>query len=188
MRPGFHVKQRSQRVFQLDLNQPKKRQRVSAQQQRRLALTLLAICVPLATAAVLIGLSVNRSRAPGAPAEHVRIVDGSVRIETSELHDGNVHIYVCYTAGAARTRFLVVERTDHTFGVALDASERSNVGFRQDAGGLKCNGCNLQFPLDDVGRRTGGCYPIPLRHALGDGNVIISADEIMSASPRFARR
>ena len=130
----------------------------------------------------------NRRRDQRSAAEHVREVDGEIRVDASMINKGDARFYVCEGPSAKGARLLVVRRADRTVAVALDASETSSVGFRKEHGRLARNGCGLRFAVDDVARLTGECYPVPLRYVVHDGNVAARAQDVEATMLRLQSR
>ena len=90
------------------------------------------------------------------------------------------------TARAAifKVRFLLFKKPDGTIVSVADACQICGpVGFYIGGQGITCKMCASPLNAASMGQK-GGCNPIPLKSAVGGGQVVIEAAECVSW-PRF---
>ncbi len=105
---------------------------------------------------------------------------GLVRIPIAAIQDGVLHRY-----RLGKTRFIVIRRPGLDPGVALDACEIcGDVGYYQRGSNLFCKNCAAALLIPSIGVR-GGCNPIPLKHRIEDGWVVVEAIELQKHERLF---
>ncbi len=115
-----------------------------------------------------------------SPPEEVEVRDGLVSIPPAEFADGALHRF-----RLGRTRFLLIYRPGMGPGVALDACEIcGDVGYYQRGSNVFCKHCASALYIPSIGMG-GGCNPIPLRHRLQNGVVVIKAAELQKYERLF---
>jgi uncharacterized membrane protein len=166
-------RRRGKSAIEVDLNLPKKKQRLASNLNRQFAIYFgLCSVAAVGAAAVIAVSSVRRT----VPAQVVTPVAGEVRIALSGVEPGKACFFECRLESRP-LRFFVVGLSDGTYRAALDAAESSSAGFRQEGSSICCNGCSLRFPIDEVGAISGGCRPIPIPvSSRGDQLVLQEAD------------
>ena len=125
---------------------------------------------------------VRESRLPGkAPAEPLAFAQGRARIPEGALTDHKLHFYAATVPGSTEPVRLFAVQVGDQVRTCFDACEIcGDKGYFQDGGTVVCRNCTSPIALGSLGR-TGGCNPIPLRHALVDGAVVITAADIEGA-------
>lgn len=107
-------------------------------------------------------------------------VDGIVRVPIAEIEDGGLHRY-----RFGKTRFIVIQRPGMTPGVALDACEIcGDVGYYQKGLNVFCKNCAAALFIPSIGV-SGGCNPIPLKHRVEDGAIVIDASQLQQQERFF---
>lgn len=121
-----------------------------------------------------------KSQTALSPASELAAENGTVRIPVSEIEDGILHRY-----RVGRTRFLVIRRPGMDPGVALDACEIcGDAGYYQRGGNVFCKNCAAAMYIPSIGVG-GGCNPIPLKHRLESGYIVIDTAELESQAKWF---
>jgi FTR1 family protein len=105
----------------------------------------------------------------------VSFENAAIRIPVASVSDGNLHRFVVDDQGV-HVRFIVIEKPDHTLGVAFDACSICGAkGFYQNGDEVICKLCGSEIVITSIGQH-GGCNPIPLKsHIDGDTLVIDEA-------------
>lgn len=121
-----------------------------------------------------------------AKAEAVMPENGNIRIPVSKVEDGNAHFFA-YDKDKKTITFFVMKAADGSLRTAFDACMACNyakLGYRQDGGAVVCNNCGMGFSASDIGRKTGGCSPIPVERMI-DGQMIVLKAEDLEAGARY---
>lgn len=104
-------------------------------------------------------------------ATPVSFENHAVRIPVASVSDGNLHRYVIDDQGV-HVRFIVIQKPDHSFAVALDACQICGTqGYYQKGSEVICKNCESDIVIATIGT-SGGCNPIPLKSHL-DGETIV---------------
>ena len=115
-----------------------------------------------------------------SPAVTVEARDGLIRIPIAEIEDGALH-----RCRLGKARFILVRRPGMDPRVALDACEIcGDVGYYQRGSNVFCKNCAAALYVPSIGV-AGGCNPIPLKHRLEDGHVVIEATELQKHERLF---
>ncbi len=118
-----------------------------------------------------------------SPATAAEARDGLIRIPLREIADGELHRYQ-----AGKTRFILILRpgaAPESPGVALDACEIcGDAGYYQRGPNVFCKNCAAALFIPSIGI-AGGCNPIPLKHRVEDGHVVIEATELQKQERHF---
>ncbi|HEX3126290.1 MAG TPA: Fe-S-containing protein [Thermoanaerobaculia bacterium] len=108
--------------------------------------------------------------------------DGQVRISLAGLGPQEVRFFQFLNAGNQEVHFLVGRDAAGNVQVAFDANEtcaKTKRGFRHEGEWLVCNKCEKSFRLADANRGGGGCNPVPLRHRVEGGEVVIAENDVL---------
>lgn len=114
-------------------------------------------------------------------------VNGEVRIPLPGLGETAAKYYT-YRVGNKEVLFFALRKNSGQIGLALDACSacyRAKRGYRQEAGQIVCNNCGMAFRAEDIGTVTGGCNPIPLKHAIAGEMAIVKAAELEKNATYF---
>ncbi len=108
-----------------------------------------------------------------------------VQSKQFKLTDKKLHKFVFYHE-KNEIIFIVILRSDGTFGVALDQCEicrpapwnKAAQGYAQRGEHLVCKYCMSPIPTDTV-NNPGGCNPIPIPFTTRDGTIVIKVSDIV---------
>lgn len=112
---------------------------------------------------------------------------GEVRIPVKTVGDGNAHFFAYATEGKTVT-FFVMKAADGSLRTAFDACMACNhakLGYRQEGGMVVCNNCGMGFGPSDIGKRTGGCSPIPIEKTVDGEMIVLKAKELEAGVQYF---
>lgn len=60
-------------------------------------------------------------------------------------------------------------------------------GFAFDRGSVVCRACDERYPVTEIEKGFGSCYPIKLDGRVKDGRYLISAEELEKMGTKFFR-
>ncbi len=119
----------------------------------------------------------SRSHYPQAPVKGDYVV-----VDTAHLKDSKPRFF-SIRFGTKRVSFFVLKIGDRVESY-LDACMKCyphKKGFRVDGFYLVCRWCNERYPLDELKRGFGSCYPIPLKGTLQGSLYKIKISELKRA-------
>jgi high-affinity iron transporter len=122
------------------------------------------------------------TRANSAPpsARAVTAAGNVVRIPTSEVQDGTLHLYTV-NAGNQSLRFLIIKKPNG-YGVGLDACRICGAeGYRQDGQNVICRHCGAAIYVPSIGDQ-GGCNPIGVFSHADGGDLVIDISSLTQAA------
>jgi len=125
--------------------------------------------------------------APGGAVKTVYAKNGEVRINLSDVSDGNAHYYQIQN-GNRVTKFFLLKAADGQVRAALDACDvcyQSKKGYRQEGDVMVCNNCGNRFPADKINVVRGGCNPVPLDRSFDGEQLVISASQLEQLASYF---
>ncbi len=95
--------------------------------------------------------------------------------------------FFTYRYRGKRINFFVVKMNDkvHSFFDACRICYYRKLGYRFESDRLICNACNVGYPLSEVERGFGSCFPIRLRGRLDGNNYIISTGDLEKMANKF---
>jgi len=156
-----------------------------ANQNRRRATFIVAGLVFLAAFAY----AVTARQTPSAHWDVVAATpDGEVRFEAAQFDDGQARFFEYVGAAGRQIRFFVLRSGDGVIRAAFDTCDvcyRARKGYRQEGDVMVCNNCGQTFRSVDVNVLQGGCNPVPLERAVGNGLVVLTAAAIESGAAYF---
>ncbi|HAR45305.1 MAG: hypothetical protein A2X56_14445 [Nitrospirae bacterium GWC2_57_13] len=117
----------------------------------------------------------------------VKAEDGLVRIPVADIAGGAVRYYV-YSAEGKAVKFFLLRAQDGSLRSALDACQacyRAKLGYKQEGDKFICKNCNMAFPKDGIGIRSGGCNPIPLPTKTDANMIVIKAKDLEAGAKYF---
>lgn len=143
--------------------------------------------------AVLLAQDLYASRPPriSRPLPVTPDAGGLIRVRLADVSDGGLHRYSYVTGDGHVVRFFVIELDNRSgrkrFGVVYDACVMcGDAGYIQRKREVFCLACNVRIHEPSIGKE-GGCNPIPLAHALEDGEVVIGAAELERGAAHFSQ-
>lgn len=134
-------------------------------------------------AAVLVGELALEGRLGGSGFERVAPgSDGKVRIDVSELDPQEVRFFRFLNTGNQEVKFFVGRDAAGEVHVAFDANEpcaKAKRGYRHEGEWLVCNKCDKAFRLAEVNAGGGGCKPVPLKHRVEGGELLLAEGDVL---------
>lgn len=106
--------------------------------------------------------------------------DGLIKIKIDEVKDGNLYRYSYVTSDGTKVRFFLINRYQNSvkIGVVYDACMIcGDMGYIQDGNEVICIACNVRMHIPSIGK-PGGCNPIPFKHEIRDGVILIKTAEL----------
>ncbi len=142
------------------------------------------IAVVLFAAVVIVADLALDGRLGGPGYERVAAgPDGAVRISLAGLGAQQVRFYHFLNPANQEVWFFVGRDAAGQVQVAFNASEvcaKRKRGFRHEGEWVVCNQCDKSFHLAEVNDGGGGCKPVPLRHQVMDGMVLIAQADVLA--------
>ena len=118
-----------------------------------------------------------------ADAEHL------VRVKIDVIKDGNLHRHSFVTDDGHVVRFFLINRArggTSRIGVVYDACMLcGDMGYIQEKKEIICLACNVRIFIPSIGK-AGGCNPIPLKHSVEGGEVVIHAADLDKGARYFS--
>lgn len=161
--------------------------------QRREKMWMYAVVV---TSFVFIFLSTAefiyaKSTTALSPTTTVTLVGSQAIVSTSQITDSQLHRYGVNIddgkGGSVQVRFLLYKKPDGNIVSVADACHICGpVGFYIGSQGITCKMCASPLVPQSMGQ-PGGCNPIPLKSAIGGGEVVIQAADLRALAPVFER-
>lgn len=114
---------------------------------------------------------------------------GLIKIAIDEVRDGNLHRYAYVTEDGHVVRFFLINRSKGRIrmGVVLDACMLcGDMGYLQHKNEIICIACNVRIFIPSIGKE-GGCNPIPLKHKIEGGHVLIRAEDLDAGARYFSQ-
>jgi FTR1 family protein len=126
-----------------------------------------------------------------SPTTSVTLVGSQVTVPTAEVNDDKLHRYGVHVddskGGSVEVRFLLFKKPDGNIVSVGDACRICGpVGFYIGSQGITCKMCASPLNASSMGQE-GGCNPIPLKSAVGDGQVTIQAADLKTLVSVFER-
>jgi high-affinity iron transporter len=122
------------------------------------------------------------TRAAAAPpgAELLFTQAGAVRIQVSQVSDGNLHFFETRDGGST-VRFIVIKKPDG-WGVALDACRICGwAGYRQEGQNVICRNCSSAIYVPTIGD-AGGCNPVGVPSRMDGDTIVIDVASLQHAA------
>jgi uncharacterized membrane protein len=131
-------------------------------------------------------LLISCSRQPQYP-EARRSAD-SVVLDASALQP-EVPAYYSYSHNGIRINFFIVKLDDRVVSF-LDACMKcyaKKLGFRSENGMVVCRSCNEKYPVTEIEKGFGSCYPVKIEGRLDGTSYSIPAETLERVGERFFR-
>jgi uncharacterized membrane protein len=104
-----------------------------------------------------------------------------VRIAISEVDDAKLHFFSAPVNGT-NVRFLVIKKSDGSWGTALDACRICGwAGYRQDGQNVMCRNCASAIYIPTIGQ-AGGCNPVGFVSHVQGNELVIELGELQEAT------
>ncbi len=169
----------------MDKKRQEKKEQFDNTQQKSSAAKILII-VAVVVLAGLAGFFVLTQPATDSIAS-VKSINGEVRIDLSQINDGQAH-YFSFAAKDAVIPFFVIKSVDGVMRAAFDACDvcyREKKGYRQEGDQMVCNNCNMKFRSDLINVVKGGCNPAPLNRRIDGQQLVILDTDILKGAWYF---
>ncbi|MDR0730578.1 MAG: Fe-S-containing protein [Treponema sp.] len=120
-----------------------------------------------------------------SPAEPMTIQGGEIIIPGEKIADWHLHRYNYAAAENIEMRFIVIRKSEASYGVGLDACDICGpTGYYERRDGVVCRLCDVVMNTSTIGFK-GGCNPVPLAYTMRDGNMIIQTADLEAERGRF---
>jgi high-affinity iron transporter len=122
------------------------------------------------------------ARANSAPpaSRPVTATGNEVRIQLSEVQDGNLHLFTI-SVGGQSLRFLIIKKPNG-YGTALDACRICGAeGYRQDGQNVICRHCGSAIYVPSIGAQ-GGCNPIGVPAHIDGSDLVLDVGSLAEAA------
>jgi uncharacterized membrane protein len=113
--------------------------------------------------------------------------DGSnVVIDAKTMKEGAAEFYSLVLDGRRINFFLLMinGNIDSYFDACLECYPKK-LGFRVDGRHIVCKACNVGYPVEELKKGIGSCYPIQIKGTVKDGKYIIKKDDIKAGKAYF---
>lgn len=166
------------------LRAPERRKARAAEHRERFwkaAASVVGLVVILLISAEFI---YSRTAQAVSPPQRLSIVDGVVKIPTSELADRKLHRYAVSVEGADERIIAILDGTD-TVRAGLDACLIcGNQGYYQDGHNVICRHCASAIYIPTIGT-AGGCNPIHIDYVVEGETVTFSTSALAGGAKHF---
>jgi uncharacterized membrane protein len=108
--------------------------------------------------------------------------DGAMRIDVSKLAPQEVRFFRFLNTGNQEVKFFVARDAAGQVHVAFDANEqcaKAKRGYRHEGEWVVCNKCDKAFRLAEVNAGGGGCKPVPLKHRVNGGELLLAEGDVL---------
>ncbi len=156
--------------------------RLLESQNRRQRRWMIAAATASLTVILVLTADFIYARANSAPpsARPIEAVGNIVRVPTSEVQDGAMHLYTV-KAESQTLRFMIIKKPNG-WGVALDACRICGAeGYRQDGQNVICRHCASAIYIPSIGDQ-GGCNPIGVPSRAEGGELVIDISSLTQAA------
>lgn len=126
------------------------------------------------------------SREPVYPEAPVSGQD--ISIDLALLKPGAPHYFI-HSFDSMKIHFFVVKMDDRVISF-LDACTKcypQKKGFAYDSGSVICRACNERYPLSEIEKGFGSCYPIRVEGRVKDNRYLISATALEKLGTKYFR-
>jgi uncharacterized membrane protein len=109
--------------------------------------------------------------------------DGAMAIDLAGLGPRQVRFYRFLNRANQEVRFFVGRDDAGAVQVAYDANEicaKTKRGYRHEGEWVVCNKCDKSFRLAEVNAGGGGCKPVPLKHRIEGGRLLLAENDVLT--------
>jgi uncharacterized membrane protein len=101
------------------------------------------------------------------------------------VNDGHLHRFAYDTPSGVETRFIVIKKSETSYGVGLDACDICGAtGYYERKGDVICKLCDVVMNTSTIGF-SGGCNPVPLEYVVREGNMVVNTEDLEKEESRF---
>ena len=151
-----------------------------------------ALACMVAITAILLYFDLYASKPPKLSPAIALTPDasGMIRVRIDDVADGNLHRYSYVTGDGHVIRFFMINSLSDSadgrrkIGVVFDACMLcGDMGYIQNKKEIICIACNVRMFVPSIGKE-GGCNPIPFKHAVENGFIVIDA-KVLDQGARY---
>ena len=126
----------------------------------------------------------NREVPLSAPEDY-KLENGHIEITLDSVSDGHLHRYVYEARDGKKVRFIVVQKSQGSYGVGLDPCEICGPsGYFERNNEVVCKLCDVVMNKGTIGFK-GGCNPIPFEYKVHDQKIKIDIEVLENLSYVF---
>ena len=152
--------------------------------RRHLAQFFLLVMIINILSLSVIKTYANREVPLSAPEDY-KLENGHIEITLDSVSDGHLHRYVYEARDGKKVRFIVVQKSQGSYGVGLDACEICGPsGYFERNNEVVCKLCDVVMNKGTIGFK-GGCNPIPFEYKVHDQKIKIDIEVLENLSYVF---
>ena len=158
--------------------------RAGAKRQLRWSVTVMAgLLFSLLT--VTVGQSYANRTVELSPPLELPSAEGRIVIPLENVNDGSLYRFVYKASDGTGVRYIVIRKSETGYGVGLDACDVCGAsGYYQRKDQVVCILCDVVMNISTIGF-PGGCNPVPLKHSIKDGGIVIETSVLEAEKRRF---
>ncbi|MDR2179070.1 MAG: DUF2318 domain-containing protein [Synergistaceae bacterium] len=162
----------------------RRKARAGAKRQLRWGATVVT-GLSLALLVVTVGQSYANRAVELSPPLELPAADGKIVIPLENVNDGSLHRFVYKASDGTGVRYIVIRKSEVAYGVGLDACDVCGAsGYYQRKDQVVCILCDVVMNISTIGF-PGGCNPVPLKHSIKDGGIVIETSILEAEKRRF---
>ncbi|MDR1291928.1 MAG: Fe-S-containing protein [Clostridiales Family XIII bacterium] len=166
-------------------NPAQRRKADASARARRRWCALVAVGYVLAVVSLTAVRAYDEQEVVLSPAEPMEIAGSEIIIPLDDVNDGHLHRFAYDTQSGVETRFIVIKKSETTYGVGLDACDICGAtGYYERKGDVICKLCDVVMNTSTIGF-SGGCNPVPLEYAVREGNMVVNIADLEKEESRF---
>lgn len=120
-----------------------------------------------------------------SPAEEKTIIGFQIFIPVAQVKDNHLHRFEYTTSENVTMRFIIVQKSETSFGVGLDACDICGAtGYYERNDEIVCKLCDVVMNRSTIGFK-GGCNPVPLNYQIKDNQIVIETVDLDAEQKRF---
>ncbi|MDR2523710.1 MAG: Fe-S-containing protein [Synergistaceae bacterium] len=165
---------------------PAERRKKKSEARRQVHLVLsVFIGLLLSLLTMTVGQSCAGRGVELSPPLELPASEGQIVIPLESVNDGSLHRYVYKASDGTGVRYIIVRKSETAYGVGLDACDVCGAsGYYQRKDQVVCILCDVVMNISTIGF-PGGCNPVPLKHVISSGALVIETKDLESEKRRF---
>jgi uncharacterized membrane protein len=170
----------------LEGENPAQRRKAKAGARRQIRLgTMVLTGLLFSLLIVTVGQSYADRAVELSPPVELPAADGRIIIPLENVNDGALYRFVHKTSDGTGVRYIVIRKSEVAYGVGLDACDVCGAsGYYQRKDQVVCILCDVVMNISTIGF-PGGCNPVPLKHVIENGAVVIETSVLEAEKRRF---
>ncbi|MDR3216866.1 MAG: Fe-S-containing protein [Clostridiaceae bacterium] len=162
----------------------RRKSRAEVRRQRRIIVTL-AVGYVFSIVAMTALFAYDNRPVQLSIAERPAVVGDEILISLDSVADGHLYRYVFTASNGKDVRFIIVRKSETTYGVGLDACDIcGETGYYERGNEVVCKLCDVVMNKSTIGFK-GGCNPVPLSYLVRGGNIVIKTADLEAEKNRF---